>query len=113
MEHSETKSNMGELNLTEKDTMRRLMNKEVDSKIKTIIQSSNKEKMTILALTTLSSFDFSEFADSLTHFFDECVLNFLDNPDDQIRDAAVNTCSGLQISNDGNRIGSVVEKILK
>jgi hypothetical protein len=110
---SEAKSTLGELSSMEKDTMRKLINKDADSKIKSIIQTENKDKLIILALATLSNFDFSEFAESLTHFFDECVLNYLDNPNDTIREAAVKTCSNLTISQHGNRIGSVLEKILK
>ena len=41
------------------------------------------------------------------------MLNYLDNPDEAIREAAVKTCSNLTISQQGNRIGSVLEKILK
>jgi hypothetical protein len=112
--NSETaKQTLGELNSMEKETMKRLMNREVDSKIKTIIQSESKDLMIKLALATLSSFDFRDFAESLTHFFDEVVLNYLDNSNDEIREAAVKTCSNLTISRDGNRIGSVLEKILK
>ena len=91
----------------------KLIGKEVDAKIKSIIQSKSKDLMIKLALETLSSFDFSDFAESLTHFFDEWVINYLDNSNDEIREAAVKTCSNLTISRDGNRIGSVLEKILK
>ena len=110
---SEAKYTLGEINSMEKETMRKLMNREVDSKIKSIIESENKDLMIKLALATLSNFDFSDFAESLTHFFDEVVLNYLDNSNDEIREAAVKTCSNLTISRDGNRIGSVLEKILK
>jgi len=109
----EAKQTLGDLNSKEKETMKRLMNREVDGKIKSIIQSENKNLMIKLALATLSSFDFSDFAESLTHFFDEVVLNYLDNSNDDIREAAVKTCSNLTVSKDGNRIGSVLEKILK
>jgi serine/threonine-protein kinase mTOR len=110
---SEVKQTLGELNFMEKETMKKLMNREVDGKIKAIIQSENKNLMIQLALETLSSFDFSDFAESLTHFFDEVVLNYLDNSNDDIREAAVKTCSNLTVARDGNRIGSVLEKILK
>ena len=110
---ADAKFTLGDLNSVEKDIIKKLMNREVDSKIKSIIQSDNKDLMIRLALATLSSFDFSDFAESLTHFFDEVVLNYLDNSNDEIREAAVKTCSNLTISRDGNRIGSVLEKILK
>ena len=68
---NEAKSTLKELDSMNKETMRKLMNKDVDKKVKEIVQSESREMMIILALATLSNFDFSDFAESLTHFFDE------------------------------------------
>jgi len=90
-----------ESGLLEKETMKRLISKDLNKKIISIIESQNKELMIKLALTTLSNFDFRDFSEPLTHFFDEIVLNYLDNENDEIREAAVKTCSNLTISRDG------------
>jgi hypothetical protein len=37
------------------------------------------DKQIVLALDTLAKFDFTDFMDSLIHFFDEYVINLLDN----------------------------------
>jgi len=42
------------------------------------IQSSQKTELVTLALKTLANYDFAEFADSITHFIENSVLNFLD-----------------------------------
>jgi len=103
----------GNSSFLDKAIMKRLINKEINKKIKAIIESEDKDLMIRLALHTLSKFDFRDFTDSLTHFFDETVLNYMDNDKDEIREAAVKTCSNLTVSRDGNRIGSLIEKILK
>lgn len=105
--------NFGDSSFLEKETMKRLINKELNKKIRNILLTQNKELMITLALTTLSSFDFRDFTESLTHFFDEIVLGYLNNEKDEVREAAVKTCSSLTVTNERNRIGSLLEKILK
>ena len=105
--------NFGDSSFLEKETMKRLINKDLNKKIRSIIESENKDLMVQLALTTLSSFDFRDFNESLTHFFDEIVLTYLNNGNDEVREAAVKTCSSLTVTNDRTRIGSLLEKILK
>jgi hypothetical protein len=38
-----------------------------------------RDKLIEFALDTLAIFDFNEFKESLIHFFDVTVINFLDN----------------------------------
>jgi hypothetical protein len=51
-----------------------------------------------LALKTLATYDFSHFSDSVTHFIENSVLNYLDDENPQVRKEAVKTCCSLSFS---------------
>lgn len=69
--------------------------------------------MVVLALSTLATFDFLEFSESVIHFFDETVINYLDDDNSSVRAAAVKTCCTLSISAQPNSLGTVIESMVR
>lgn len=75
--------------------------------------------MIILALKTLSDFDFSEFSECLAQFVHEHVLNYLDDEDPKIRKSAIKTGCSLYVrdsraTHSGNvdRVNEIIERFL-
>jgi len=68
-----------------------------------------------LALRTLANYDFSEFANNVTQFIENFVLQYLDDENPQVRKEAVKTCCSLSFSTTGEsqqRLGAVMIKMV-
>lgn len=79
----------------------------------------SKASMIILALKTLSDFDFTDFAECVAQFVQEYVLNYLEDENSDIRKAAIKTGCSLYVKNSkqihsGNneRVNEIVERFL-
>ena len=85
----------------------------------TPINEAARVQTIILALQTLSEFDFSEFSECLAQFVQEHVLNYLEDENAKIRKAAIKTGCYLYVKNNktihsGNidRVNEIIERFL-
>jgi len=85
----------------------------------TPISEQSRIQMIILALKTLSEFDFAEFSECLAQFVQEHVLNYLEDENAKIRKAAIKTGCSLYVKNSktlhsGNidRVNEIIERFL-
>ena len=102
------------IDLIEREVVKKLLHHKSDF-LKDIQKNPEiRDKMIVIALDTLGKFDFSEFQESLIHFFDETVINYLDNENPNVREAAVKTCCTINIlSNQKIDLGILVVNMLK
>eukprot|EP01022_Parablepharisma_sp_SALTPOND_P010231 TRINITY_DN1420_c0_g2_i1.p1 TRINITY_DN1420_c0_g2~~TRINITY_DN1420_c0_g2_i1.p1 ORF type:complete len:2697 (-),score=257.94 TRINITY_DN1420_c0_g2_i1:82-8172(-) len=83
------------------------------------LSDNARVQMIILALRTLSEFDFTEFSECLAQFVQEHVLNYLEDENAKIRKAAIKTGCSLYVKNSktthsGNidRVNEIIERFL-
>eukprot|EP00831_Metopus_contortus_P084827 TRINITY_DN9725_c0_g1_i2.p1 TRINITY_DN9725_c0_g1~~TRINITY_DN9725_c0_g1_i2.p1 ORF type:complete len:966 (-),score=161.96 TRINITY_DN9725_c0_g1_i2:100-2997(-) len=69
-----------------------------------------RNSMIILALRTLSEFDFSEFTECLAQFVQEFVLDFLEDENADIRNAAIKTSCALYIPLSSSNVRSSIAR---
>ena len=85
----------------------------------TMSSEAARANMIILALKTLSDFDFAEFSECLAQFVHEHVLNYLEDENPKVRKAAIKTGCSLYVRNSrathtGNvdRVNEIIERFL-